>query len=173
MHCTFSHWVGGNPGKASANRKVPDQEQSDQGLFVCSLEQLKSTKFVQRYIVIIFLPINKKMCFGCSKEPSHVDGSFEYPQHMFWLRNKKINFQLYTLIWGPGLEWSKLSTERFHFGNSPFEEFIVLIHTGYMLEPNLIANYNKICTSDWQKMMFLAAKLYILAIHHVIHFSKY
>ena len=33
------------------------------------------------------------MCFGCSKEPSHQDGSFEYPQHMFWLRNKKNNFQ--------------------------------------------------------------------------------
>ena len=32
------------------------------------------------------------MCFGCSKEPSHRDGSFEYPQHMFWLRNKKNNF---------------------------------------------------------------------------------
>ena len=30
---------------------------------------------------------------GCSKEPS-----FEYPQHMFWLRNKKNNFQLHTLI---------------------------------------------------------------------------
>ena len=23
------------------------------------------------------------MCFGCSKEPSHREGSFEYPQHMF------------------------------------------------------------------------------------------
>ena len=22
--------------------------------------------------------------FGCSKEPSHRDGTFEYPQHMFW-----------------------------------------------------------------------------------------
>ena len=42
------------------------------------------------------------MCFGCSKEPSHQDGSFEYPQHMFWLRNKKNNFQLCILIWGPG-----------------------------------------------------------------------
>ena len=42
----------------------------------------------------IFLPINLNMCFGCSKEPSHGDGSFEYPQHMFnlWLKNKKINF---------------------------------------------------------------------------------
>ena len=48
------------------------------------------------------------MCFGCSEEPSHRDGSFEYPQHMFWLRNKKSNLghflaviQLRTLIWGP------------------------------------------------------------------------
>ena len=43
------------------------------------------------------------MCFGCSKEPSHPDGSFEYPQHMFWLRNKKNNFQLRTVIWGAAL----------------------------------------------------------------------
>ena len=34
------------------------------------------------------------MCFGCSKKPSHRDGSFEYPQHTFWMRNKKNNFQL-------------------------------------------------------------------------------
>ena len=33
------------------------------------------------------------MCFGWSKEPSHWDGSFDYPQHMFWLRNKKIIFK--------------------------------------------------------------------------------
>ena len=40
------------------------------------------------------------MCFGCSKEPSHRDGSFEYPQHMFWMSNKKNNFQVRTPIWG-------------------------------------------------------------------------
>ena len=39
--------------------------------------------------------------FGCSKELSHRDSSFEYPQHNFWLRNKKNNFQLRTLFWGP------------------------------------------------------------------------
>ena len=39
------------------------------------------------------------MCFGCSKEPSHSDGSFEYPQHMFWMRNKENSFQIRTLIW--------------------------------------------------------------------------
>ena len=41
------------------------------------------------------------MCFGCSKEPPHWDGSFEYPQHMFWLRNKKNEFPVHTLIWRP------------------------------------------------------------------------
>ena len=35
------------------------------------------------------------MCFGCSKEPS---GSFEYPQHMFWMRSKDNNFLIHTLI---------------------------------------------------------------------------
>ena len=41
------------------------------------------------------------MCFWCSKEPSHQDGSFEYPQHMCWLRNKKIKFSLLTLKLSP------------------------------------------------------------------------
>ena len=41
------------------------------------------------------------MCFGCSKEPSHRDGSFEYPQHVFKLIDHKNIFQLRTLIWGP------------------------------------------------------------------------
>ena len=35
----------------------------------------------------IFFPIISNKGFGCSKEPYHQDGSFEYPQHMFWLRN--------------------------------------------------------------------------------------
>ena len=39
------------------------------------------------------------MCFGCTKEPSQRDGTFEYQQHMFWLRNKKIIFS-YTLLSG-------------------------------------------------------------------------
>ena len=55
-------------------------------------------------IAIIFLSISLNMCFRCSKEPSHQEGSFEYPQHMFWLRNKKNNFQLRTFIWGPKLK---------------------------------------------------------------------
>ena len=54
-----------------------------------------------RKIAIIFLSISLNTCFGSSKEPSHGDGSFEYPEHMFWLRNTKNNFQLRTLIWGP------------------------------------------------------------------------
>ena len=43
------------------------------------------------------------MCFVGSKEPSHQGGSFEHTKNMFWLRNKKNNFQLHTLILGPEL----------------------------------------------------------------------
>ena len=58
-------------------------------------------KNFQRKIVNIFLPINFNICFGCSKEPSQQDVSFEYPQHTFWLRNKKIEFLLSTLNLSP------------------------------------------------------------------------
>ena len=56
----------------------------------------------QHLSAIIFLSINWNMCFVSSKEPSQWDGSFEHPQHMFWLRNKKIIIS-YTLLPG-GLE---------------------------------------------------------------------
>ena len=45
-------------------------------------------KFLECNIVNISLPITFHICFGCSKEPSQRDGSFEYPQHIFRLRNK-------------------------------------------------------------------------------------
>ena len=59
--------------------------------------------FFSRKIAIIFLSISINMCFGCSKEQSHRESSFEYPQHMFWMRNKNNKFQVHTLIWGPVL----------------------------------------------------------------------
>ena len=43
------------------------------------------------------------MCFGCSKEPSHCDGSFEHSQHIFWMRNKENSFPIRTLIWRPAI----------------------------------------------------------------------
>ena len=46
-------------------------------------------KKIHRKIVIIFLSISLNLCFVCLKELSHLDDSFEYPQHRFWLRNKK------------------------------------------------------------------------------------
>ena len=56
------------------------------------LHRSRYRKNFERKNVDIFLTISRNVCFGCSKEPSHRDGSFEYPQHMFPLRNKKINF---------------------------------------------------------------------------------
>ena len=71
------------------------------------------------------------MCFVCSKEPSHRDGSFEYPPHMFWLRNKKNNFQLRTLTWGP--------VARFHFW------FQDPCHCKCLLSPFYFTNLNDFC----------------------------
>ena len=41
-----------------------------------------------------FLPFSFNIWFGCSKEVYLWDSSFEYPLHMFWLRNKKNIFWL-------------------------------------------------------------------------------
>ena len=68
------------------------------GIFIIS--QVKIAKTFQRKIVNIFLPIIFGICFGCSKELSHRDSSFEYPQHMFWCLNKKIIFLVHTLTKG-------------------------------------------------------------------------
>ena len=45
---------------------------------------------------IIFLFLNQNICFGCSKEPSRWDGSFEHPKHMLKIIGKKI-FTTFTL----------------------------------------------------------------------------
>ena len=46
------------------------------------------SKIFEHKIAIIFLSISLNMCCWWSKELSHQDGSFEYPQPMFRLRNK-------------------------------------------------------------------------------------
>ena len=65
----------------------------------------RSKQKIDGKIVNIFLSVGYNICFGCSKEPSHRDGSFEYQQHMFWLRNEKIVFN-YTFI-SKGLVWKR------------------------------------------------------------------
>ena len=57
-------------------------------LFIKTYIQIN--KKVDCKIIYIFLTISLNSCFGCSKETSHWDGPFEYPQHMFGLGNKKI-----------------------------------------------------------------------------------
>ena len=55
--------------------------------------------------MINFLSISLNMCFGCSKEPSHGDSSFEYPK-LVWLRYKE---KKRTLILGPAFSLSVFS----------------------------------------------------------------
>ena len=37
----------------------------------------------------ILLSIEFYICYGCPKEPSHLDGSFDSPQHLIGLKNDK------------------------------------------------------------------------------------
>ena len=59
------------------------------------------------------------MCFGCSKEPSHWDGSSEYPQHMFWMRNKENIFPIRTLILRPAIYFKSLIFLQKGFSKPP------------------------------------------------------
>ena len=43
---------------------------------------------------------------------------FGYPQHMFWLRNKKNNFPLRTLIWGPAICGKNKNRKKMRPGNT-------------------------------------------------------
>ena len=54
------------------------------------------------------------ICFGCSKEPSHSDGSFEYPQRMFWLRIFFITHTYQAAFFVKGLCNKKLSATKLH-----------------------------------------------------------
>ena len=50
--------------------------------------------FMRKFVLSISLNI----CFGCSKEPSYWDGSFEDQQNTFWWRNNRMNFKLHTYL---------------------------------------------------------------------------
>ena len=47
---------------------------------------------LERTIINIFLPKSHNVCFGYSKEPSHCDGSFEYPKQIFVVEKEEGNF---------------------------------------------------------------------------------
>ena len=57
--------------------------------------------------------------------------SFEYPKHMFWLRNKKNKFQLHTLIFGP----------VYHSKQSNFVFFLSRKHLIVKLMDNYIVGF--------------------------------
>ena len=103
--------------------------------------------------MIIFLPFSLNVCFGCSKESSHRDVSFEYPQHMFWLRNKKNNFLLHTLILGPVIFYTTyFSVDLAHYkifhakiGKGGIKYWTLQLHCVHTLyAPNSNPNFEKV-----------------------------
>ena len=115
------------------------------------------------------------MCFGCSKETSHRDGSFEYPQHMFCFRNKKNNFQICTLIWRPEPCYKGTILLRY-YGNITilwsfsYNSFVKLhgkkfgSHNMTLLYPNLC--YNEVCYKGTALYMF--HNLFLIISHFCI-----
>ena len=81
--------------------------------------------------------ISSNICLGCLKELSHWDGSFEYPQHMFWLRNKNKRAHVPWITHlnpcreaGAGPFWSHFWPQRYYlykFGKVQW----VMLHTKY------------------------------------------
>ena len=59
------------------------------GTSIIAKFSMSLNKTFQRKIVNIFFTKIFSICFQCSKEPFHREGSFEYPRCTFWLRNKK------------------------------------------------------------------------------------
>ena len=49
----------------------------------CKLSKTLNSSLESEKSMIIFLSISLNMCFGCSKELSHREGSFEYPHICF------------------------------------------------------------------------------------------
>ena len=58
--------------------------------FSCSMVQINNI-FKHKIISYLYQSV-LNMCYVCSKETSHWKNSFEYPQQMLWLRNKKNRF---------------------------------------------------------------------------------
>ena len=94
------------------------------------------------------LSISLNMCFRCSK-PSHSDGSFEYPQHMFWLRNKKTFFS-YAILSG-GLNTVLLKAHYWLLTRIAFKAFVHFLFSAFL---QLAKIGKKVITFDLSSLIF-------------------
>ena len=72
------------------------------GIITCDEICLTGLQIRVRNEKLFFLFLNQNIWCGYSKEPSHWDGSFEHPKHMFKLMDKKI---IAILRWQILLNW--------------------------------------------------------------------
>ena len=85
---------------------------------------------------LFFLFLKQNICCGYSKEPSHWDGSFEHPKHMYKLMDKKI---IAILRWKILLNW-------------PYELYVKQTYENTFFDcsgsahRNIIYNLNKFCS---------------------------
>ena len=129
------------------------------GLRMYSEQSMRSVEHsFSRKIAIIYVSISLNMCFGCSKEPSQKDGSFEYPQHMFWLRNKQKIIFSYALLSGVLTVLETNMNKGTVKGNvlSPFVSF-----------PRRIVGKSKVCNSviSWSNLLVFFDTMPLVFVH--------
>ena len=87
--------------------------------------QLYNNKKNKHKIVIISFPVNLNRCFGCSKEPSHWDGSFEYHNICFGWEILGKQFHFAQIIWWPGItKGEKMALQKFMCLNFMKEHYL-------------------------------------------------
>ena len=110
------------------------------------------------------LTLNLNICFEGSKDPSRWDGSFEYPQHIFWLRYKKNDFFIkHSYLWAWMLKhiWAFLElilSERYF---AVCEYFLIhqLKHVlgaqkNHLIETVLLSTHNTCFGWEIRKLIF-------------------
>ena len=105
------------------------------------------------------------MCCGCSKEPSHLDGSFEHTQHIFWMRKKENNFPTRNLIWRPDLLPQSLVSSESSLGPQSFT-LLQISSSLYRLLPLSHLNFTSEIQEQGMHLIHLALPLLAIPKAH-------
>ena len=139
------------------------------GLGVCSKQIQVFLRQGQNFVKKQkFLPFSLFICFRCSKEPHHCEDSFEHPQYMFWVKNKKINFN-YTLLSGgqvPRLKKNSCSTQL-------SKKFILLINVKMPTIVGILTFISMIDTTPERLKAFVSILVFMSSWNFVLSWVEH
>ena len=100
---------------------------------ICYCPEGQLSNFFSVKLWLFSFTISLNICFGCSKEPSHRDGSFEHPQHSFGREIRKIIFW-YAGLSGGLIAWIKILELVTYYGVT----VVVLIKAQFLIKNTYI-----------------------------------